>query len=44
MLSLSPDILLTLQQRNPEFNSIKGGVLVARVNSGSPSERLAFFY
>uniref|UniRef100_T2MI67 Serine protease HTRA2,mitochondrial n=1 Tax=Hydra vulgaris TaxID=6087 RepID=T2MI67_HYDVU len=39
MLSLSPDILLALQQRNPEFNSLKGGVLVARINSGSPSER-----
>ncbi|XP_057306780.1 serine protease HTRA2, mitochondrial-like isoform X2 [Hydractinia symbiolongicarpus] len=40
MLTLTPPIVRELQQRNAEyFADINDGVLVARVNIGSPSER-----
>ena len=39
MLTLTPPILEELQRRNPNYSEITKGVLVARVNYGSPAHR-----
>lgn len=40
MLTLSPEIIEELKRRNPNFfENVEGGVLVTKVNRGSPSER-----
>jgi len=40
LLTLTPEIILGLQQRNPQyFGNLKRGVYIACVNPGSPSER-----
>lgn len=40
MLTLTPAIISELQHRNPRlFGNVDGGVFIAKVNRGSPSER-----
>ena len=44
MMTLSPQIIDELQRRNPDwFGEVDGGVLVTKVNRGSPSERFEKF-
>ena len=40
MMTLSPEIIDELKRRNAEwFGEVDGGVLVTKINRGSPSER-----
>ena len=45
MMTLSPEIVDELKRRNPEwFGEVDGGVLVTKINRGSPSERFDLIF